>query len=715
MPDDLRYGLILRTAMEILCDRAHPIPPVEVYEEYARRFTPNDDESKLIKSGEPRWQAIRGFVTGDAVNVGWMSKRGGWSLTEAGHAALEEYPTDEELSAECGRLLKEINKRRKSAYESLSGVHDVIARALELVGPGTWTSFDDIAELAETTSEEVAHFLADAKVKIPNSRRVINSDGSHPPDWMVNASFRGTDLLGRLAAEGVQVNPDKRARQEDRLTSDVLRDLLDIHQASDAVPAGRRAWLIRGSSVDGRDLVPVWLHKGSASLAATTLREIPIPLSRDELKTVVQDDYQHKSYAVREAKLAEFDAFCNRMRPGDYVLTTTQGKAYVGVIAGGASYVASSDQRSNLRRSVDWLNETQPVPFAHLPQPLPAKLHSQSDVVELTENIPAIEELLAALDITLGETEPEPVRALSFPEIGQDLADDILITREDLQRLADLLWENKQLILYGPPGTGKTFLARKLAGQLAEPSAVKLVQFHPSYTYEDFFEGFRPVQRTDGQLAFDLRPGPFRQLVEAARQHPSDPYILIIDEINRANLAKVFGELYFLLEYRDDAIGLLYSAESDFTLPPNVFVIGTMNTTDRSIALVDAAMRRRFRFVELHPSHAPIQGLLDRWLARLRNDDELAVHNVDAPEILDALNTRIEDHDLAIGPSYLMKPSIYQRESGLAEVWETAILPLLAEQHYGSPLAILDRYRLPALRQAVRQAAPEAEPEQPVS
>jgi 5-methylcytosine-specific restriction protein B len=264
----------------------------------------------------------------------------------------------------------------------------------------------------------------------------------------------------------------------------------------------------------------------------------------------------------------------------------------------------------------------------------------------------------------------------------------------------DLLWDHKQMIFYGPPGTGKTYLARKLAAHLAEPGAVKLVQFHPSYSYEDFFEGFRPKQRDDGQLTFELRPGPFRKLVEAARQHPADPYVLIIDEINRANLAKVFGELYFLLEYRDDAISLLYSEESEFTLPPNVFVLGTMNTTDRSIALVDAAIRRRFAFVELYPAEPPTAGLLRAWLDKLLEVEDVQ-HNLDAPDLLDALNDRIEDRNLAIGPSFLMRPEIYRREDGLARVWETSILPLLAEYHYGSPTSILDRYQLPELRRAL--------------
>ena len=121
----------------------------------------------------------------------------------------------------------------------------------------------------------------------------------------------------------------------------------------------------------------------------------------------------------------------------------------------------------------------------------------------------------------------------------------------ELEKIADLLWERKQVIFYGPPGTGKTYLASQLARHLTEDGAVKLVQFHPSYTYEDFFEGFRPAPGGGGTLTFTLRAGPFRDFAEVAAANPTTAYILIIDEINRANLAKVFGELYFLLEYRD--------------------------------------------------------------------------------------------------------------------------------------------------------------------
>jgi 5-methylcytosine-specific restriction protein B len=174
------------------------------------------------------------------------------------------------------------------------------------------------------------------------------------------------------------------------------------------------------------------------------------------------------------------------------------------------------------------------------------------------------------------------------------------------------------------------------------------------------------------------------------------PHFLVIDEINRANLAKVFGELYFLLEYRNRSVRLIYSGD-DFALPPNLFVIGTMNTADRSIASVDAAMRRRFAFVELSPRTEPTSGLLRRWLTREGRDDEPA-------RLLEALNARIDNPDFRIGPSYLMKPGVY-RDGGLERTWRTKILPLLEDHHYGDDVKVERRYGLRALRTAIAPPA----------
>lgn len=192
-----------------------------------------------------------------------------------------------------------------------------------------------------------------------------------------------------------------------------------------------------------------------------------------------------------------------------------------------------------------------------------------------------------------------------------------------------------------------------------------------------------------------MKPGPLRRVVDQAREHPDKTYVLIVDEINRGNLARVFGELYFLLEYREEAIDLLYSSgdEQAFTLPPNVVLIGTMNTADRSIALVDAAMRRRFSFVALHPSDEPVRGLLARWLARQGRDGLPA-------RLLSELNRRIEESEFKVGPSYLMRPGVYAA-GGIERVWRAAILPLLEEHHYGDGTDVVKRYGLPSLRKAV--------------
>lgn len=695
MADAVRSGLLLRTCMEVLRDAAEPLPKAEVGRRVAQRLTFTPHELGSV-GAEPRWENFLGWHTGDMATIGWLSKRNGlWEITDAGQAALERYDQKNQLFAELQRRYAEIRKQRLQAVEAMSGEEERIADALSVLDPGTWTSYDDIASLAGTDARTVAHFLAGMKAGMPNAYRVLDADGSVPPDGMRHMRFRGMDIAKKLRIEGLEFDESGHASRTQRITAEEFRERFADLDTDQSAPV-RRAWLVRGSSVDGRDLVPVWLERNSVSLAAGNLRPITPPVSRAQLKSFVDEDYGHKSYAAREAKLAEFDAFGNRMRTGDLVLTTSQGNSYLGRIEGDATYIASNDKRSNLRRPVTWLNATRPVPFNTLPDPLPAKLHSQSDVVELTEDMTAIDTLLTEVGGVETTPEPDVRRELRFPTVPEP-PEDVVIDQAWLQRQADLLWDRRQIIFYGPPGTGKTFLARRLATALAEPSAIKLVQFHPSYTYEDFFEGFRPLPSKDGTLSFDLRKGPFRKLVEDAREHPADPYLLIIDEINRANLAKVFGELYFLLEYRDQSVSLMYSAEEEFILPPNVFLIGTMNTTDRSIALVDAAIRRRFAFVELHPSTPPVAGTLAAWLDRQTD----AKFNRDTPELLRALNARIEDRDLAVGPSFFMRPEIYRRENGLDRVWETSIMPLMAEYHHGSPPEVLHQFRLDTLRKAL--------------
>ena len=276
--------------------------------------------------------------------------------------------------------------------------------------------------------------------------------------------------------------------------------------------------------------------------------------------------------------------------------------------------------------------------------------------------------------------------------LGQ-AADALCVDRTYLERVDDRLKRKGQIALYGPPGTGKTYFALRFARAIAEGRSenVTTVQFHPSTSYEDFVEGIRP-STTDGQVTYDLVEGPFIRLAERARRNTDQNFVIIIDELNRAHLPKVLGELLFLLEYRDDPqnpsafvpeINLLYRPVERFTLPKNLYIIGTMNTSDRSVALVDAALRRRFDFFPFFPNKEPVSGMLKNWLVKHPRKLRIA-------EFLTAVNEELINQvgaDFQIGPSHFMGEDDLSVDA-LGQVWDYSIFPTIEEILWGRDLEL---------------------------
>lgn len=264
------------------------------------------------------------------------------------------------------------------------------------------------------------------------------------------------------------------------------------------------------------------------------------------------------------------------------------------------------------------------------------------------------------------------------------LAHDTRLPIEDLEEWAEMLAQpsKRQAILYGPPGTGKTYVAQRLGKHLAMPDGeVTTVQFHPSYSYEDFIEGLRPDDQSE-QFRYVIRNGTFTQFCDAARKKPRATFAFIIDEVNRADLGSVLGELMMLLEYRGEKLPLPYS-QRQFSIPPNVVLLATMNTADRSLALVDFALRRRFHTIEMPPSRS----VLVAHLAPLGEEGQLAL------DFFDRVQADVDSRDFSPGHSYWMGDDV--SAEGLRRLWRYELKPYLAEYWFEH------RTRLDTLEHAV--------------
>jgi 5-methylcytosine-specific restriction protein B len=430
--------------------------------------------------------------------------------------------------------------------------------------------------------------------------------------------------------------------------------------------------------------------------------------SKETIRKRLEVEY---STDVRMAsrKAGEVNNFLKKIEEGDIVVAA-DGHSVLGIgrVEGGYGYYAG--ESAPHRRFVSWLStEAWSMPVSD-----EGNLTTIFKLGKHERNLVEIERHL------LGRTHSDTKPSLS----GQLESNRLL--KGIPGRIQSILSRKGQAILFGPPGTGKTYWARKTALDLAaigsfnrsfdelsdgermqiegtagQPGLVRSCTFHPSYGYEDFLEGYRPQLNSSGTLSFVLRDGIFKKLCAAAKDDPRRKYFLIVDEINRGDIARIFGELFTLLESdkRNLSVTLPVSQES-FCVPPNVHIIGTMNTADRSIALLDTALRRRFGFIELMPDVTV-----------------LGVTSVDnciplAPW-LSALNERIRAHlgrdarNLQIGHAYFIE---YEKPvtdlSKFTRIIAEDIVPLIEEycyENYGALAQILGKEMVDEAKQRIRE------------
>lgn len=328
----------------------------------------------------------------------------------------------------------------------------------------------------------------------------------------------------------------------------------------------------------------------------------------------------------------------------------------------------------------DWLGKTEVEEWQDVEYKLPVAIACQLTKQELVQTTTSIFNTLYPLVILSVSNDPVP-KIAEYLDIENEeceiqpayplvrVEDQTGIEIDTLKIWIEAIQRKKQAVFYGPPGTGKTFIAQELAKYLVSETDgfSNLVQFHPAYEYEDFITGIRPIATDSGLLNYEQVPGRFLNFCAEAKKR-SGLCVLIIDEINRANLSRVFGELMYLLEYRDQKVPL--ASGLTLRIPDNVRIIGTMNTADRSIALVDHALRRRFAFLELRPNYNALSSY-----------HETSDYDVGPLiTILKELNNQIDDRNYEIGISFFIDDEL---ETNLPSIWQLEIEPYLDEYFLG--------------------------------
>lgn len=450
---------------------------------------------------------------------------------------------------------------------------------------------------------------------------------------------------------------------------------------------GRRVWAI--SAGEGGSQWERFQENGIVAIGWRQLGSLERYKSRDEI-TEALAQLRPEGVVPSNDSLACFQ-FCNEVSQGDIVIAK-QGRKRIlgmGVVKSGYQYL-EGERYPNLRE-VDWVR-TDPTEWPG--SGITPKTLTEVDMAAWASTRELIQNYLDLDGASSNVSQEDDTPISESYGVSNIISDGSFLSDSELRGLLTTLKRKKNLILQGPPGTGKTWLAKRLAFALMgrkDYSRMRAVQFHPNLSYEDFVRGWRPTGASDGRL--QLADGPFLEVVEDAR-NSAYPHVLVIEEVNRGNPAQIFGELLTLMEADkrspEDALELSYRKfpGERVHIPPNLFVIGTMNIADRSLAIVDMALRRRFAFFDMNP-------LFNRqWKSWLLNQCGFDGEFIDrVGRKIEDLNATIES-DPALGPQFrvghsFLSPSATADVSGpnswYEQIVQTELSPLIREYWFDDP------------------------------
>ena len=399
--------------------------------------------------------------------------------------------------------------------------------------------------------------------------------------------------------------------------------------------------------------------------------------SKESLRQELISTYDNSTSRKNQALMAW--NFANKLAINDVIFAkrsnTLVGK---GIVTGDYIFDDSRQEYKNIR-TVKWLQISE---WEHPGKSVAKRL---TDITPYTDYIEKLITIFTPDELDDVDTQPE----VDYPEyFSADFLSDVYMSEQDYETLVNVLKMKKNIILQGAPGVGKTFTAKRLAYSIIgakNPDRVQMIQFHQSYSYEDFIEGYRPTEN-----GFTIKKGSFYKFCKLAEDDDENDYFFIIDEINRGNLSKIFGELFMLIEKdkRGIELQLLYSDEN-FSVPPNVYIIGMMNTADRSLAMLDYALRRRFSFFTMKPGFNTIG--FQTYQDSLKSD---AFNKLIS--CIKQLNSKIAA-DISLGEGFCIGHSYFCGLTAktatvrtLTSIIEYELIPLLKEYWFDEPEKIID-------------------------